>query len=339
MAVQFPPFRIGEESAAPGTISESRVRAVLAGKDASFTREQVLTLVLASTLPDKMELIRSVLEDDRASPGARRAAAIALGRLDLPESRKALIRALAQTDRQVLCGAVKALGWIGGPEAYEPLLHLRNHADQTVVALAEFSARLIAHRNGLPGTELPPLKMSPRLDLSPDSQRPIDIMPASDERARRCLRSIATRSFGIEVDKKHLHEMRCLKSEWMLVFDRRFIEKPSAFLRRRSIPCATAVWTEEHGSYSIAAVGLFEPEVPGVAGGLRFCRSMGEPVFDGSLRIESDRVQFGVYAVVRPGAFPVVFEGVLDRVGMNVRKALSSPIGIPKRRPIPFPLH
>lgn len=341
MAVQLPPFHIGEESEFPGeftgVISESRLRSVLAGNDRSLRREQLLPLVLSSTLPDRLELIRSVLEDLAASSEARRAAAVALGRLNSPEAEDVLIRALDQTDRQVLSGAVKALGWIGGPGAYRPLLGVRGRADETVVALAEFSARLVAHRHGLAGTELPPLRMPRRL-FPGDAQRTIDFAPARDERIRICLRSIATRSFGMRVDEEHLYEMLCEKSEWMLLLDRRFVENPSDFLRRRSIPCAAAVWTAEHETYSIGALGLFEPESVGVAGSLRVCRSMGEPVFDGSLRIDANGIQFAVYAVARPGAFPLVFEGTLDRGEASVSKAFSGPISVAKQRPVPLAL-
>ena len=136
-------------------------------------------------------------------------------------------------------------------------------------------------------------------------------------------------------DESGMYELTCGRNQWVLSFDRRFIDQPAAMLQRRSVPCAVALWVEETHSYSVALLGLFEPaDSTGTAGNLRVCRTTGELVFDGQFRVDTEGVRFAIHAVRRPGAYPVELEGILRGDELVMRKSVSGPVSVPKRRPV-----
>ena len=254
--------------------------------------------------------------------GARRAAAIELARANDPGAQDALVSALgAERDPRVRSGIVKALGWIGDAGAYRPLL----------AAGAVFAARLVAHRHGLPASDLPALEPPQTLPPPPASiAKTIEIATPSAEAARLCLDSVASRSFGLRIDRNALRVLRCARTEWMLLVSGDLAHSAEVLLARRAIPFALALFMPETASYSISQLALSTPP-----DALVVCRTTGAPVFAGDFRV-SDKLRISLVALVRPGAFPVAITAHHQQGVVSMERAVYGPIAVPKRVPIPF---
>jgi hypothetical protein len=319
------------------SITEHRLREALAGRDSVVSSERAVSLLGSTELPAKVELLQAVLEGANEYPHVRRLAAIQLGLLNRPRSQAALLQALGESDARVLGGIVKALSWIGSADTYEPVLSVYRRASGTLAGQAEFAARLIAHRHGLEGVGLPPLRLPASIDFQEAVQQPVEIATAPADSAHLCLESIASRSFSLPLDATHIYRLRCQRGEWMLLFHSDLIHSgPSPFPRSRSIPAAIATWIPESGKYSVAFLVLSEPAAVAESNRLIVCRSSGPPIFSGETRFEGDRSFFSISALVRAGAFPLLFEGSFQSGLLLVKTALSGPVVIPKSRPSPM---
>jgi hypothetical protein len=258
-----------------------------------------------------------------AEPSSRRAAAIELARTGDPGVQNVLISALGfERDPRVRAGIVKALGWIGDADAYPPL----------IAAGAAFAARLVAHRHGLKGSELPALELPEVLPPPPaTTAKSLDITIPSAKAVRRCLSSIDTRSFGLAIDENSLRVMRCARTEWILLLSRDLAYSANALLARRAIPFALALFMPETSSYSISHVALSTPP-----DALVVCRSTGAPLFAGEFRISRDGLRVSLAALRRPGAFPVDITAQQQHGVLSMDRAVYGPIAVSKRIPVPF---
>ena len=334
MSVQLPPFRIGPESGetdgVPRSIDLARLRAALGGRDARVSVLAAVRVVTGSNLPDKVALLASVLRNRELGPDPRRQAAIALGYVKGVESQALLVAALADAETRVQVAAAKSLGWIGDATAYDALVALMRSLSGVPAPQVEWAARLIAHRHGLAAPELPPLRLGERIDFTTE-RRPVRVVRARAERLRLCLDSIARRNFRLRFDSSLAHELHCGRSEWMLLVTDGAARAPARMRDRRSIAAAAALFLAGEQRFSIALIVLVEP-----AGRLIVCRSTGEPVFAGELRVEGDRAAFSLGAVSRPGAFPLLLEGSLATAALAIREAVSGPVVIAKQQPVPI---
>jgi hypothetical protein len=336
MSVRLPPFRIGTDPAVtnriPDSISLARLTEALRGHDPIVSALAALRVLGASDLPEKNALIASVLRNRELGADARRQAAILLAYANSSESQALLLEALADSDPRVQAAAAKGLGWIGDSAAYAPLVALMRSPSGNPAKQAEWAARLVAHREGLGGRELPSLRLAETVEFTSE-RRPVRVLRARPQRLRLCLESIARRNFRLRLEPSLAHELQCGRSEWMLLLTDDAARAPASLWGRRSIAAAVALFIEEEPSFSIALIVLVEP-----SGQLIVCRSTGEPVFAGALDREGNGAAFSVRAIARPGAFPLIVEGSGAPGDIVVREAVSGPIVIPKRRPVPIDL-
>ncbi len=336
MSVRLPPFRIGDEPGVtdqmPSSISLARLTEALRGHDPVVSALVALRVVAASNLPDKAALIASALRNRELGADARRQAAILLAYAKTSESQALLLEALADVDPRVQAAAAKGLGWIGDSVAYDPLLALMRSASGNPATQAEWAARLVAHREGLPAPELPSLRVGETVEFTSE-RRPVRIVHPRPERLGLCVDSIARRNFRLRWETSVARELHCGRSEWMLLLTEDAARAPAALWGRRSIAAAVALFIEEEQRFAIALLVLMEP-----SGQLIVCRSTGEPVFAGALGREGDGAAFSLHAIARPGAFPLIIEGSAAPGDLVVREAVSGPVVIPKRRPVPIDL-
>jgi HEAT repeats len=336
MSLRLPPFRIGDDSGetdrAPDSIPLTRAREAIAGRDRTVTPLSALRVVAASSLPDKGPLLAEVVARRELPADTRRQAAILLAYARTPESQPALLAALGDAEPRVRAAAAKALGWIADGSAYARLIAASRDTVSLVAKQAEWSARLIAHREHLAAPELPAIGRQPIVEFMAE-RRPVRITPARPERLRLCLNAIAARDFRLRFDPSTAQEALCGRSEWMLLLTEDAARAPASLPGRRSIAAAVALHIAEEDSYSIALIALVEP-----TGALIVCRSTGEALFAGSLRPDGAAVTFELQAVARPGAFPLLISGHASAGGVTAREAWSGPVTIPKRRPQPLDL-
>jgi hypothetical protein len=333
MSVRLPPFRIGDDSGEtdriPRSITLARLREALEGRDAFVTQSAALRLVAASDLPDKYAVLAQAARNQDLGIEERRQAIILLAYANVAESQPVLLEALAGADAAVRAAAAKGLGWIGSAAAYEPLVTAMRGAANHVARQAEWAARLIAHREGLPAPELQALRTTDVVDFAGERQ-PIQIAPARPERMRLCLDAIARHDFRLRLAPASARELKCARNDWMLLLTEDANRHPGALADRRSIAAAIALFIAEDNNFSIAMIALVEP-----GGRLVVCRSTGEALFAGELSERPDAT-FSLQALTRPGAFPLMVEGSVKDGTLDFRQAIAGSITVPKRRPTPL---
>jgi hypothetical protein len=334
MSVRLPPFRIGDDSGesdrAPDSITLARAREAIAGRDPTVTPLAALRVVAASKLPDRGPLLAEVAASPEVEADTRRQAVIMLAYALGPESQPTLLTGLSDSEPRVRAAAAKALGWIADIAAYERLIAAMRDASNVVARQAEWSARLIAHRESLAAPELPAISHG-RIVVMTSERRPVRITIARPERLRLCLDAIARRDFRLRLDASTAREVHCGRTEVMLLLTEDAARAPASLLGRRTIAAALALYIAEEGSFSIAQIALVEP-----TGALIVSRSTGEPLFAGSLRADGGAVTFALQAVARPGAYPLLVKGSATEGSLMIREAVSGPVTIPKRRPQPL---
>jgi hypothetical protein len=333
MSLRLPPYRIGDDSGEtdriPSSITLARLRDALEGRDAVVTPSAALRLVAASDLPDKHALLVQGARNHSLGVDARRQAVMLLAYANVAESQPVLLAALENAESAVQAAAAKGLGWIGDAAAYEPLITVMRRASRDVARQAEWSARLIAHRESLSASELPALRTTDIVRFAGERQ-PVRIAPARPDRLRLCLDKIARRDFRLRFAAQSAHEIQCARNEWMLLLTEDAARDPPSLGGRRSIAAALALFIAEDNSFSIAMLALVER-----GGRLVVCGSTGEALFAGELG-EPAGTTFSLQALTRPGAFPLTVVGSMTSGTLVFREAVAGPVTIPKRHPTPL---
>jgi HEAT repeats len=324
MSLKVLPLRVGPEDVLKEgvlhEISEQHLREALVGRDPTVSRVRAVTLLGTSYLPDKIDLLGALLLNAEEQSDLRRTAAIQLGNINESAAREALLSALGEPNLVVLGGIVKALGWIGDPDTYGPLLSLKRRVRESLAERVDFALRLIAHRHGLPGDELPPIETPAELDFKPYAGLPIEFTSAPPQKVRQCRSLIAGHSFGIPFEARPIYQMQCQGNEWMLFLHRNVTLPDLQWLRRRSIPAALAMRIEEADSYALMFLVLSEPIKGTEQIRITVCRCSGQPIFAGDARVDGEIVAISIRALVRPGAYPCCSKPHFDPVSCESKK-------------------
>ena len=212
----------------------------------------------ASDLPDKQALLLQVARNPDLGAESRRQALLLLVYANVTESQPLLLAELSNAQPGVQAAAAKGLGWIGTRPLYEPLVTVMRGASSDVAKQAEWSARLVAHREGLAASELPELRTTDIVPFTSERQ-PVRIAPARPDRLRLCLDAVARRDFRLRFAAASAHEVQCARTTWMLLPTESAARNPASLLGRRSVAAAVALFIAEENSFSIARSHLSNP--------------------------------------------------------------------------------
>ena len=310
-----------------GAVDAGRLRRAVAGQDPAITRQLALKLLAASELPDKVGLLRSVVDDPSQPVRIRQLAATTMYRLNRPETEDALIQsARSSEDGRLLALLVRLLGRIGGERSLEAVTEVRARSDGLAAAQAEFAAALIAHRLGLVGHDLPDLRDVERLRLEPGEGRPLVLTPPDRAEARLALDALRSEPFGITPSARMLQQVRCDRHTWMLVLSEELADATGVrrLSERKSLAALVAYKSEESGAYSVVFLVLLAPAKATAVVNARVHRTTGELAFAGRAQVGPGGARFEISSVARPGVFPLVMTGSLEGGQLRVETARSS---------------
>lgn len=314
-------------------LSGDRLRKALLGQDPIIARQMAFRAAVTAVLTDKLDLLRTVIDNKLESPRIRSLAVHTLYRLNAPEAEQILLRSSPGIeDERVLTAVAQSLGRIGTPAALDVVLDIRKRS-RLAAAQADFAAALIAHRSGLPGYELPGPHNSPLLALPADLQREFTIA-RSQEEAVIVLHSLQSEPFGIQLSEEAIHHVRCGRNNWAIVLNAEVTETRGALLlKRKAIAGVLAYKSEESGRYSVAFVILTDPVGRIGEFEIKVHRTTGEQAFVGDAKMDGSSPRFQLASVARPGVFAIRVEGKLEGVNLPLTTRLSALRIHERRRP------
>jgi HEAT repeat protein len=319
-----------------GAIPTDRLRDVVLGRDRAFARPAAFAQLAASTLPDREQLLATVLDGASERPDVRTSAAIALGRIATDASERLLLEGLAHahSPRRLRQAIARALGRIGGEAALAPLDQWGRSTDRPVADAARFGAALIAHRLGLAGHDLPLPDASQLLPPpSPPGARPIAFGPAPPDLGAQVIDGL--RCFPcrfVEYDEDSILAISCGDARLALALNRELRVGSIDLFERTALAGVVALRSDETDRYSIGLVLLTTPADDEV--NLQVVTASGRPTLFGSARRTGTDLAFELRALARPGARATRIAGALSGGRVTVHDAVSSAVREPPRRPL-----
>jgi hypothetical protein len=311
----------------PEEASLRRLRAIVAGKDGTFSQARAMALLHASDFPNKHRDFAAVLENENQSSAMRYLAAIYLGKTETPTARHILIRNSGIHDERILAGVMRALGCIGDRTALDAIAQAKRHASGQALVQAEFAQTLIAYRERLDDVALAGVEAVEALTPERHAGRSFRINLADPVDAELCLRSLADQPYGIEFSEQAMYEVRCGHHIWMILLNRSFAEKNSTseLQQQRAFLGMVAIRDEETGLYAPMYLLLTVPSPDRQAVNIHGYGTSGYLAFAGAANVKDNRADFSLTAVRRAGAFPVKLEGVFEDGRLDIHTALSMP--------------
>ena len=320
------PFPIRDEAGL------KRLRDAAMGNDPALPRARAMSLLAETDHPGKDGDLARILENEDEQFRLRYLAAMLLWRSGSRAALDVLIRATSVRDQQVLAGVFVALGRIGEQRALNAILKALPGAGGIAADHGRFAATLIGYRLGLDGNDLPEDETDLFEPLEGAARR-FDVLRPSPDEAAIALRSLTREPFGIEYDADDVHEVRCGRAAWMFLFNREWTASGlRRLLDRKAFAGVVASRQEERRLYSVRSLILTSP-VGG--GGIRIAvyTISGEHAFEGRAHVQDNAADFRVGAVRRPGAFPLLLEGVWEKSRMQTRRAETGLTVVERRQP------
>lgn len=308
------------------SIPIDRLRDVVLGRDPAFARPEAFAALAASDLPDREQLLGTVLEESGERPDIRTAAAVALGRVATAESERVLLAALDEQTPRVLAEIARSLGRIGSERALSRVDGLVRSAHPVVAGAARFGAALIAHRLGLPGHELPmPVPADLLTPPATSPTTPIEFRSEDAEQRRAILDDLRRYPLrGIEYDEEAMSRISCAGAVHALVFNREISRAAARLFERKALAGVVALRSPETDQYHLAQLILTVPA--GEAVNVQLATGSGALTLAGQGQPAGSSVEFTVSAVARPGALPVLINGTLDASAVVIGEAVAGTV-------------
>ena len=321
--------------------SLSTIRAVVRGAESSaLSRATALELLTSSQYPTKHRDLQFLLEDENESPKLRYLAALGLARTDVRAAHQILVEATRINNDRVRAGVMRALGQIGGREAYDAIGHVLPETGDLSRTHAVFARTLIAHRLGLPEQDAPLPPASDILDMAPEHGIRVHIRRALSAEVERSLVSLGQRPYGIELADEPMYEYRCNRCAGTIMLNREFADRAAlnVLRQRKAIFGIGTLRDEATGTYSAAALFLTAPDV--ASNGIRVSVHLtnGNQLFVGNATVRGDEASWQLHAVRRLGAFPIHAEGRFKNGHLNITLAASGTRVVQRAQPVPIDL-
>jgi hypothetical protein len=320
------------------TISLRCLREAVAGRDTTISRSQAMALLVASGFPNAHRDLASVLQNEQETVGIRVLAAAHLGRIATRAAVEILMRSTHIRDQRILAVIMTTLGRIGDRSALDLVLNVKEQVTGVASTQAAFAAKLLSHRLGLRenGSEWPAPDDGEYLELPDGAAFPLHIARADGDDAEDCLRSLATRPFGIEFDERTVHSIRRWHHVSLLLFNRDVIGEGAAarLLEQTAFLGVIADKDQEIEQYAVTNLILTSPTNQRDRITVQFCRPHGELTLAGTAHVAGTAVEFLVRSIRGPGARPTWIQGTFDDGRLQMLKAVTTTFVAHKRQPV-----
>jgi len=313
-----------------------RARSALGGVGSRLSVEDAIEVVASSSFPNRHRDLERVLTDPQAPSRVRMRAATALARCDREAAREILMSAVGIDDPVVLVGVMRALGMVGELDALKAIDRVMPTLNGRGRDQAEFAHTLIAHRLGRVDASAFHAGAEKPLEPARDCGRRVHIRPARSSAVERCLTSIGSGPYGIEVDEQAVLAFSCDRSSGALLLNRASTGRGALdVLRARpAILGLEARRDNASGDYSVSAVLLTTPN--GDAIDLAVHLTNGTRVFTGRAELRGGGAHWSLRAIQRPGAFPFRASGMFADGQLNIEIAESGTRVAQRLRPRPI---
>jgi hypothetical protein len=293
-------------------VDHERLRRLALGVESSELRAHAILELGRSDAPTRARDLETVLADTAAALRHRHLAATLLGRIDSPVARLALAQALATADPRLAGAIARSLGRIGDRAALKALVKASASLAGVPLAQARFAMRLIAHRLDLALPELPDAAAKANA-APPEALRPFQLAPAGAVEVQMALRALAHEPFGIELDGRSAHAIRCDGSQAVLFMNRDLdlATDVRRLLTRKALAGVVARRADGAETYSASLVILTSPDAEGKVVSVTAHQTSGTLTLIGSARPRGEGLSFELRGVQRRGGFAARLEGIL----------------------------
>jgi hypothetical protein len=296
-----------------------------------------MDLLQSSGFSNRHRDFEAVLQDENQPIEARCLAATNLGKIATDTAMKILVQNSNVYNERVLASVMSALGRIGDESTLDLIIEVKKRGQGLAAAQAEFAAKLIVHRLGLTERNYTEAKGEYPLGLDLPCARPFRVSRPDDADAERCVWSLGSQPFGIELDEHSMYQARCGKNTWMVALNRDFSDAAGfeALTARKGILGVVALRGERTNSYSVTYLVLTSPDNQRQEMDVLLYRPHGELCFRGTARVTRHVAQFSLFALPQPGAVAVKIAGTLENGELKIGTSLSTPfVQVKKREPI-----
>lgn len=177
--------------------------------------------------------LETVCAAEAAPVRVRRAALVAIARIDTDGARAALREALASSEPLLVRTALEGLGAIGRTTDLEAIERL--DLPPAVERIARWSATLIAYRTGAAAYELRLPPESERLPMPQTDASLVAVDRADAEEASQAAREAAVSGPGVALEPENAVELRCLGRRYMFLWTAPPSSGAGAFLEGKRI--------------------------------------------------------------------------------------------------------
>ncbi len=257
---------------------------------------------------------RSVLESSGESRTMRYFAALYLGRIDTREAVAVLEQNLQIEDELVLGRVLRSLARIGDVESLRRIGEIRPRLHGWIAEEASWAARLLAHRHGVAGHEVPMPGDEAYLELGARASRALAVREATAAEKAALRKSGEVEPLGMSIAWDHVHHVQCGRRAMLLALNGRVMERRTGGDEDGS--CALAGIIARRQDYDEAyAVSYFMLTCASLARGglnLTLWTTNGRLVLAGIASAEGGEVRFAIRGVGdRYGALPADVAGTV----------------------------
>lgn len=314
--------------------SVEQLRQVLFAGSQILPKSIAVSLLERKSYAEKFDDIRHVLEDEQQDAKTRHAAAMALGRLGTPEAMEILRSKLEIEDRFLQRGVRQAL---------EQAAITRASSEEAGEAEPSedrgWGQRLAAFRSGAPGLEFSFPTGQQLLPIDLEQALTVEIKPALTGEASQIIEEISLGSAGLRLTRANAVGMRCAGRDLMVLLsdDEPGLKKPAVLAERKAFLGVVAIrFGLESQAWSPKYYVLTQPGKERGEAQILLTTTRGRMIFAGTARIEGERAEFSLHAVVQPGATATEVTGSYDAGVLRLERVLTAQISLKKKQPRPL---
>jgi hypothetical protein len=305
----------------------SEVRAAVLGQRSRLRRSEAFAVFAPIESSDRVSVLTEVLTSERERLTVRRLAAIALGRTDSVDAQQPLIKVLDNAGQypSLAADALRALGRVGTPDALPAIDSLlAGDNEGLILEAARFGGALIAHRFRI-RDDSHSLAVPDALEpVHLEEMTPLRILTPAATDAENIKESLGATPYGAFLSVRTMTPLECQGSRYTICLDERFAAAGNAqtLAVEPAFLGTIALYSDENGRHSVCYTLLTQPTSDRRAR-LIAPHCSGRDGLVGEIRFERDEMRFRLAATDRPGAVPVLLEGVADERGLRFTQARS----------------